>query len=261
MKSLTKEGRKKIEDIAARYELSADSVVALLNAIVQGNASMAQFNIPELGGSGQWMKGGMTMVGDMFNRSLKITVDELCTELATLVSTEILFEHPNESRSTAQTENTGATDNHKSWPSVFGIPTSSGAQNNFRYAYFAPVRRLVIETDGKRAIYDTRHHQISGVSQQQGTGQSFLLTSQDGPVDISSLALISEPGTQTQPTPELQYDVVRSPERNEESGSLHASASEDTIFATIERLAALYEKGHITEEEFKTKKAELLARL
>lgn len=86
MKTLTKEGQSKIEDIAARYELSKDSVLSLLKAVIHGNATMAQFNIPELGGSGQWMKGGMTMVGDMFNRPLKITVDQLCSELANLVS-------------------------------------------------------------------------------------------------------------------------------------------------------------------------------
>ena len=256
MKSLTKEGEKKIEDIASRYELSKDSVVALLNAVVQGNATMAQFNIPELGGNGQWMKGGMTMVGDMFNRSLKITVDELCNELATLVTTEILFEK------SAPSESTLDTGSNKPWPSVFGSPTSSGSQNNFRYAYFAPVRRLIIETNGSRSIYDTRHHQILGVSQQQGSSQSFILTSQDGTIDISTLPLISEPGTLTQATPELQYDVVKSPEKSSSAGqSEHSAGSEDAIFATIERLSGLFEKGHITEEEFKAKKSELLARL
>ncbi|MCF2442326.1 SHOCT domain-containing protein [Dyadobacter sp. CY345] len=257
MKSLTKEGEKKIEDIAARYELSQDSVKSLLDAIIQGNASMAQFNIPELGGHGQWMKGGMTMVGDMSNRSLKITVDALCTELATLVTTEILFEKSEKLDSLDKTEIKSA----KPWPSVFGTPTTSGSQNNFRYAYFAQVHRLIIEKDGTRSIYDTKHHQISGVSQQQGSGQSFVLSSHDGPVDISSLTLISEPGTLEQPTPELQYDVVKSSGAKEDNTRQSAPISEDDIFAKIEKLSGLYEKGHITEEEYKTKKSELLARL
>jgi len=252
MKTLTKEGQSKIEDIAARYELSKDSVLSLLKAVIHGNATMAQFNIPELGGSGQWMKGGMTMVGDMFNRPLKITVDQLCSELANLVSTEILFD------GTEEVVSENVSNGDKPWPAVFGSPTASGSQNNFRYAYFASARRLVIETNGSRAIYDTKHHQISGVSQQQGASQSYILTSQDGPVDLSSLPLISEPGTLTQSTPELQYDVVSS------SGWKDTSAtpvSEDAIFATIEKLASTYEKGYITEDEFKAKKAELLGRL
>jgi len=256
MKSLTKEGDKKITDIAARYELSKDSVVAMLKAVINGNATMAQFNIPELGGSGQWMKGGMTMVGDMFNRSTKITVDQLCTELASLVTTEILFE------GTDTNANFDKSESDKPWPSVFGNPTASGSQNNFRYAYFAPVRRLVIETNDNRSIYDTKHHQISGVSQQQGSGQSYLLTSQDGPVDISTLPLISEPGILTQTTPELQYDVAKSPGWKDEPLKKESGAnSENAIFATIERLSSLLEKGHITEEEYKAKKTELLARL
>lgn len=259
MKTLTTEGQKKIDDIASRYELSEDSVLAMLKAVINGNATMAQFNIPELGGSGQWMKGGMTMVGDMFNRSLKITVDQLCTELAQLVSTEILFEEPAEQ--TIESKN-GVSD--KPWPAVFGNPTASGSQNNFRYAYFGPVHRLVIEQNGNRAIYDTKHHQISGVSQQQGSGQSYLLTSQDGPIDISTLPLISEPGNLTQETPGLTYDVVKSPGWNEKENNskpILAPISEDSIFSTIEKLSGLFEKGHITEEEYKAKKAELLARI
>ena len=36
---------------------------------------MAQSNVPECGGSGQWMHGGMTMAGDMLNDSIKAAVD------------------------------------------------------------------------------------------------------------------------------------------------------------------------------------------
>ena len=50
---------------------------------------MAQFTHPELGGSGQWMQGGMTMVGDMFNNALKAQVDGLCAELS-----RFLAQHP-----------------------------------------------------------------------------------------------------------------------------------------------------------------------
>ena len=57
---------------------------ALLTALVAGGGSQAQFNIPELGGMGQWSRGGMVMVGDMFNNALKARVDALCTELAGL---------------------------------------------------------------------------------------------------------------------------------------------------------------------------------
>ena len=42
----------------------------------------------ELGGGGQWMRGGMTMVGDMFNNSLKAAVDNLCTELSNLLASQ-----------------------------------------------------------------------------------------------------------------------------------------------------------------------------
>jgi len=261
MKSLTKEGQQAIDEIASKYDLKSQSVEAMVKAIVNGNGTMAQFNIPELGGNGQWMKGGMTMVGDMFNHSLKATVDKLCTELSGLISSKVIFEEQEKPSDVFTSSTSGGP-----WPSVFGNPTSSGSQNNFKYAYFAPVRRLIIEENGKQKIYDTKHHQISGVSQQQGSGRSYKFTSQDGPVDIADLSLISEPGDsepekheeQMQETPGMAYDVTHAYSSNTHTAE---SASSDSIIATIEKISALYEKGHITEEEFKAKKQELLARL
>jgi len=259
MRSLTKEGQQAIDDIAAKYSLKVESVEAMVRAVVQGNGTMAQFNIPELGGNGQWMKGGMTMVGDMFNNSLKAKVDNLCLELSNLVSTKVIYEEPVENLSELKSKSSSSSSS--SWPSVFGNPTSSGAQNNFKYAYFAPVKRLVIEENGTRKIYDTKHHQISGVSQQQSGSRSYQFTSQDGPVDINSLSLISEPEghseTQVQETPGMAYDVSHGSSSKVEAGQ----TPEDIIIATIGKVNMLFEKGQITEEEFKAKKQELLAKL
>jgi hypothetical protein len=152
-----------------------------------------------------------------------------------------------------------------SWPSVFGNPTSSGSQNDFRYAYFAPVRRLIIEENGKRTIYDTKHHHITGVSQQQGSGNSYKFTSQEGNVDLSSLSVISEPTEPSQPTPGIAYDVTSTADLHSDRSKTDRSSAErspeDIIIATIEKVNVLFEKGQITEEEFKAKKQELLARL
>jgi hypothetical protein len=45
---------------------------------------MAQFSHPDFGGMSQWSP-GMTMGGDMFNKSLKSKLDAVCTELAAYV--------------------------------------------------------------------------------------------------------------------------------------------------------------------------------
>jgi hypothetical protein len=61
-----------IAEIARRHGLSREAVLALLFALHAGGGTMAQFSIPELGGSGQWMQGGMTMVGgNMFDNALR----------------------------------------------------------------------------------------------------------------------------------------------------------------------------------------------
>ena len=99
MQKLTEQGRQRINDLAQRYGVSTDAVMALLQALVNGNGTMAQFNHPELGGSGQWLQGGMTMVGDMFNHGLKAKVDGLCTELSQLLAQQPFVPLPLSSQS------------------------------------------------------------------------------------------------------------------------------------------------------------------
>ena len=73
------------------------------------------------------------------------------------------------------------------WPPELGEPSSSGGQNGIRYAFFPEKRRLLVERDGKKAVYDTADHQISGISQQSGQSSSLVFTSQLGPVALDTL--------------------------------------------------------------------------
>jgi hypothetical protein len=73
-------------DLAQHYGVSADAVMTLLQALLNSKGTMAQFDHRELGGAGQWMPGGMTMVGDMFNHGLKAKVDGLCSELSQILA-------------------------------------------------------------------------------------------------------------------------------------------------------------------------------
>ena len=73
------------------------------------------------------------------------------------------------------------------WPGELGEPASSGAQNGMRYAYFPQKRRLLVERDGRKSVYDSAEHQISGVSQQSGQSSPLVFTSQSGPVPLDSL--------------------------------------------------------------------------
>ncbi|OQW91359.1 MAG: hypothetical protein BWK79_17075 [Beggiatoa sp. IS2] len=272
MQPLTAQGQQRINEIANQYNVSSDAVLTLLQALVNGHGTMAQFSHSELGGSGQWMQGGMTMVGDMFNNSLKAKVDGLCYELSNLLAqqpfraTPTSFQSQNQGGGQQQQQggygnNSGSNSSSPVslfvpgssgdwWPSGLGSPSSSGAQNNVRYAYFPSTRRLAIEINGEISVYDTLNHQIGGVSQQQGSGASVIFTSQYGTVDVLNLPIISGPGTLKN-----QPKVATPPSGHQ------PSAQEVDIFAKIERLAELKQKGILSEQEFTEKKAELLSRL
>jgi hypothetical protein len=239
MQQLTDSAWNELSNIAQRNGVSTDAARTMLDALWNGNGSMAQFNHSELGGYGQWMRGGMIMVGDMFNHGLKAKVDNLCNDL------NRLLERGDPYVRTAQGQAYGTW-----WPSELGSPNSSGAQNNIRYAYFAGPRRLAIESNGVVTVYDTLQHQIGGVSQQQSGGYSLTFSSQYGNVDLAQLPVVSG----SQPTHNQSADASS-------YQAAPSSEAESDIFAKIERLAALRQKGVLSDDEFNAKKAELLARI
>jgi len=263
MQKLTDIGENLVNNIASRYGLSHDAVVHMLVAVNNGGGSMAQFNCPELGGSGQWMRGGMTMVGDMFNNGLKNTVDNLCNELADiLVNNQVFPVIP-----------AGTPGSNQWWPGDLGTPFSSGAQNNIRYAVFP--NRLAVELNGQVSVYDTLDNNISGVSQQQGGNTSLTFSSQWGNISVSSLPLLSgqsiEPPQNNFAEPAMapQQDMTPMPEPANTIEPMNTATLDSTApqYSTnetleiIEKLAQLRDIGALTEDEYNVKKMDLLKRI
>lgn len=171
-----------LDALAAKHGFSAAAVRQLYEAIRSGNGTAAQFSHPELGGMGQWMRGGMLMIGDMFNQSLKGRVDALCNDLSALY-----FATPAPAASTGS----GWANTASSWwPVTLGTPAASGGQNSVDYAYFPQINRLAVRQGQQVTIYDSTGHQIGGFSQQQGAGQSLYFTSHRGMFPVTSLPVV-----------------------------------------------------------------------
>ncbi|GAB2790612.1 SHOCT domain-containing protein [Halomonas shantousis] len=267
MQRLTPQGQAIAEDLARRHGFSVDAVTHMMFAVFNGNGGMAQFSHPEFGGSGQWMRGGMLMLSDMFNHALKERVDAVCHEIADIFASQpgLLrsggFQSQSQNQSSAgQPQSESAVAGHSSlfasgsgsqwWPAELGVPNATGAQNDVCYAYFGDARRLAVQTDGKVWIYDTLDHRIGGFSQQQGAGGSITFSSQYGNVDLASLPVVCR---NDQPVPQ--------PARSPGSTPSDSNQLEESIFSAIERLGDLRAKGILSDEEFAAKKAELLGRL
>ncbi|WP_284947607.1 hypothetical protein [Acidisoma cladoniae] len=185
-----------ITDIADRHGISTAAVEALYEALHRSGSAQAQFNHPDLGGMGQWSRGGMTQIGDMFNATLKAKVDAACRDLAELVG--------GDGTGRFQRQVQGADDadfdrdiqsaaSHRSthwWPDDLGAPAASGAQNDMRYACFPDQHRLVIETNGRLTVYDTGEHRLTGFSQQQSQGQDLAFSGPDGTVGIDRFRVV-----------------------------------------------------------------------
>src|SRR5690606_25791726 len=88
MTQLTPDGQRIVQDLSNRHGFSTDAVTHMLIAVLNGNGGMAQFSHGEVAGSGQWMRGGMIMLGDMCNNYLKGRVDSLCSEIANILANQ-----------------------------------------------------------------------------------------------------------------------------------------------------------------------------
>jgi hypothetical protein len=77
------------------------------------------------------------------------------------------------------------------WPVEFGTPSTSGCALDVRYAVFPEKRRLVVERAGTRTTYDTGEHLVRGVLQSSRSADGLAFVSQNGPVDLESLAIAS----------------------------------------------------------------------
>jgi len=292
MLELTPEGRQAVQNLANAYGVSTEAVQVLLQAVAVGGGTQAQFNHPDLGGMGQWSQGGMIMIGDMFNQGLKWKVSQLCDELSGLLRNQPMFA-PAPSQSQMQSQGGGQMQSqggsqmggsgasffvqgsgyHSWWPPELGQPSSTGAQNDLRYAFFPGTRRLAIQQGGMTRVYDTGDHSIGGFSQQQSGDQSLTFTSQFGLVRVADLPLVSPapapapaPATAAAPAPQTTSaptaPTAPAPDLHAPGAPTQApTPGGHDLFAAIEKLAALHDKGILSEEEFSAKKAELLSRL
>ena len=237
MPPLSAATRERVAEIASWHGFSAAAAEVMLAAVARGRGAMAQFDHPEFGGAGQWMRRGMTMVGDMFNTALKARVEALCADLSALVDDDPALTAPSALTPVSESDRAAAG---AWWPAGLPAPDSTGAQNDVRYAWFATPRRLAIERAGTVTLYDTLDHCIGGFAQQQSGTSTLSFTSQHGAVDVARLPVVG---------------TARGDGADARTGATH-----DAITA-IERLAELRARGILSEAEFAAKKAELLGRL
>lgn len=202
MKQITQQGLQVAEEIGRRHGFSAAAVAQLMQAIQRSGGGMAQFNHPELGGSGQWMAGGMVMIGEMFNNALKARVDGLCQEVVAVLRSQPMAaaamspSMQQQQRGVAPAPLFAPDPRDHWWPAELGSPSASGEQNSMRYAVFPAAGRLAVEVNGQVSVYDTGRQEIGGLSQQQG-GAVVVSTAQGG-VSLSSFSAVGTGSQQQQ---------------------------------------------------------------
>jgi len=301
LQKLTEQGQQRINDLAQRYGVSTDAVMALLHALINGHGTMAQFNHPELGGSGQWLQGGMTMVGDMFNHGLKAKVDGLCTELSQILGQQPFVPFPLSSQSQSpggqqQQQQGGYGSLGRSWE----IPLHQGGQQQQQQGgYGSPgmvgggpaVSLFVPAAPGSSGNWWPADLGFpSGTGSQNNIRYAYFANARRLAVEINghvtvydtldhqiggvsqqqgagaSLTFTSQYGTvpvSSLPVVSIDGAAQSAPAQAATPAEPYRAetAQEIDIFAKIERLAELERKGILSQEEFTAKKSELLSRL
>ena len=235
------DGRRLVRELSERHGFGEAAVAHVMEAVAAGRGRMAQFSHPELGGSGQWMAGGMLMIGDMFDLGLKARVGALCNELADALDSIEASGGPSPYASASA----GAW-----WPEALGTPSASGSQGTTRYAYFPQARRLALEVGGRVRVHDTLDHRIGGFSQQQGGRDGLVLSSQHGTVDPASLPLVSGNGSAAARADEGE---VRDPGLGDGRATGPSPAPDEGAEAVADALATVDESAEGGAETFRAR--------
>jgi hypothetical protein len=181
-----------IPQIAQRYQVPEAKVRELYQQLQSTGGRQCQFNCDELGGPVQWMP-GMITVSRWNDAGLRARVDGLCSELSAIVqgsdtaAPAALSREPGTAPAGACVEMPAG---ESWWPASFGRPSSAGAQNGVRYAYFPEQRRLLIQQGARIEAYDTGSHHLCGAAQQQGRSSSLTFSSDRGTVDVKELQAV-----------------------------------------------------------------------
>jgi len=176
-----------IARLARDHGLSTGAVAAVLQALRHGGGTMAQFSHAEFGGMSQW-SAGMTMVGDMFNDSLKAKLSAVAGERSVYVRNQPAEQPAGLAETSYRSGVASGADAW--WPAMLGQPSAVGSQNDMRYAVFPAAHRLAIDDHGSMMIYDSGDHDITGVSQSQSSESTLTFASQLGLVRVSELTRV-----------------------------------------------------------------------
>jgi hypothetical protein len=253
MSKLTPEGELIVQALAAQYKIGADAVKVMLDAVAKGGGGAAKFNLPEFGGPGEWMR-GMPLMGGMGGDPVKATVDSLCNVLSALMAAQAsLFMPASQWPASARW-----------WPAQLGEPSSTGTRASSRYAYFAQIRRLAVDSGGRVEVYDTTGFNIEGLGPQGADGEALTFASNRGPVRLDAFPrAYGMTAPEAAPGPEAEAPTPGTGAAAPEAAPAQKPATGDagSILMLIAQLGTLKEKGILTEEEFAAKKAELLSQL
>ena len=213
------------------------------------------------------------MLGDMFNHGLKSRVDALCartSQESSPINRDCCNRAASNRKARAEADNKTKPPAHRWGIQTYlsPIPKRTGGQPTWAYLVQRATRtmcdtptsrnsrRLAVKTGGQVWVYDTLNHQIGGFSQQQGSGSSITFSSQFGTVDLCSLPVLSRHGQPVQASSPPGSPHVSSPITSAGNAPIGGD-----VFASLERLGELRDKGIVSEEEFNNKKADLLSRV
>jgi len=130
-----------IDEIAKRHGFSRAAAGEALRGVVAGRGTMAQFDHRELGGAGQWMRGGMIMLADMANDAVAV-LDAVGAERAHvmglsmggMIVQRLAIDHPERLLSmTSVMSRTGEEDYGQSAPEALALLMAPPATSRDEY--------------------------------------------------------------------------------------------------------------------------------
>jgi hypothetical protein len=148
------------------------------------------------------------------------------------------------------------------WPAELGSPSSSGSQNNLRYAVFPVARCLVVEVNGGLSVHDIGDLQILGCSLASDDAE-VLFSTNSGTIKLTSLPLVqpaSPAASHGHASPSAGSPAPAAAAAPVQAAAEH-QYPQSAVLEALAKLGDLKAMGILTEAEFNAKKTELLSRL